>query len=111
MLIKTVLVKPDCEPEIVEIEDTLENLQNAVEGYIEYLWLSREQKYIILVNEEGAIRHLQPNMMLVGEGGRKVPIFGNILFTGKDSRTGDITSLSDREAKSICNMMKVFQAQ
>lgn len=111
MLIKTVLVKPDCEPEIVEMEDTLENLQNAVEGYIEYLWLSREQKYIILVNEEGAIRHLQPNLLLVREGGGDVPIFGNVLFTGKDPESGDIASLTEREAEDICRLMKMFQVQ
>lgn len=50
---KVIRKKPGCEPEIVEVENTLEALQREVEGYIEVITLPYGAA--IICNEEGRI--------------------------------------------------------
>ena len=55
---------------VCSISDSLENLQKTVGGYIEVVPItnSPDGKRILLVcNEEGKVRNLEPNINLMGE--------------------------------------------
>lgn len=60
-----VIKLPGEEPEMREIENTLKALQAIVEGPIETVRLSKS--IVIVINEEGRIRGMTPNVLgLVG---------------------------------------------
>ena len=84
--IKAVLIKPYNERKVVEIENTLEALQAAVGGYIEPVY--RPDDIILLVNEEGNLIGLEPNIL---------GLVGNILVVHNGGE--DFMSLSDDEIK------------
>ena len=60
-----------------EIENTLEALQEFVQGYIETITLF--ENGVIICNEEGRIRNLPHNTNICG-----CDFVGNILFVGTD---------------------------
>lgn len=62
--------------EIVEVEHTLEALQRQVDGYIERLSIGECD---ILLNEEGKLVGLQPNVEIRLEGGRLDCLCGTLL--------------------------------
>lgn len=60
-----VVKKPGEDPEMKEIENTLEALQHEVGGYIECVMLCRG--IICVINEESRLRGMEPNTLgLVG---------------------------------------------
>ena len=93
---KAVRKRPGEAPEIVEIENTLEALQAEVGGLIESLQFATDCTF--LVNEEGKLLGLAPNMY-----------FGNDLLVGTILAVGvkgeDFCSLSDRNAATLCKWM------
>ena len=72
---KAIRKKPGCEPEIVEVENTLEALQREVEGYIEAVTLPYGAA--IICNEEGRILGLPDNGRVCG-----VDVVGTVLIVG-----------------------------
>ena len=72
---KVIRKKPGCEPEIVEVENTLEALQREVEGYIEAVTLPYGAA--IICNEEGRILGLPDNGRVCG-----VDVVGTVLIVG-----------------------------
>jgi hypothetical protein len=66
MRIKVIIKRPDEEyGHMTHISDTLENLQKTVEGHIEILPLGRG--VIAVLNEQGKILGLDPNMKVPGD--------------------------------------------
>ena len=63
--------------ELREIENTLEALQAAVEGYIETVTL--DPRTVIICNEEGRLNGMRYNCNLLG-----LQLFGPILLAGVD---------------------------
>ena len=62
MKIKAIIKKPEDEfGRLVEIENELEVFQNIVGGYIE---TTGYKNLVIICNEEGKLRGLQPNVVL-----------------------------------------------
>lgn len=77
-----VLVEPMKKPEVREIPNTLQALQETVGGYIEAVYPFRD-RVAIICNEEGKLRGLQPNRLLPDPAGRIVDvIFGTFLIVG-----------------------------
>lgn len=74
---KVIRKKPGCEPEIIDIDNTLEALQTEVDGYIETVSLSTDA--VVICNEEGRLRGLPYNCRFVG-----VNFVGTILVVGRD---------------------------
>lgn len=74
---KIIRKKVGYEPEIVEIENTLEALQREVDGYIETITITSDA--CVVVNEEGIINNLPFNTRLFG-----LQLFGTILIVGVD---------------------------
>lgn len=74
---KIIRKKPGCEPEIIDIDNTLEALQAEVDGYIEALTISVD--VVVLCNEEGRLRGLPYNCHLFG-----IPLVGTFLLVGRN---------------------------
>ena len=61
---KVIRKRPGEYPEMIEIENTLEALQHEVGGYIETVW-AQNLPGTMIVNEEGRLKKLKPNILLV----------------------------------------------
>ena len=72
---KAIRKKPGCEPEIVEVENTLAALQQEVGGYIEVITLPYGAA--LICNEEGRLHHLMYNCVVFG-----VKFVGTVLIVG-----------------------------
>ena len=94
-IIKVLKVAPHCKPEIVELVNKLDNLQEAVSegadsiGLIEIIPLTDTAS--LLCNEEGKLIGLEPNRRI----GHDV-ICGTFYVVGED-REGNLTSLSAKD--------------
>lgn len=89
---KVLIVKPGKLPELKEIDNTLETLQEIVDGYIECIYPWKDT--IVICNEEGKIRNLRPNRFIKGD-----IIVGTFIIVG-DDKMGDFRSLSEEEIKT-----------
>lgn len=70
--IKAIIKRPDEKVgHMTWISDTLRNIQNTVEGYIETVELA--PGVICICNEEGKVRNLEPNFFI------RTPYFGDII--------------------------------
>ena len=102
-MIKGILVKPDCRPEIIEFEEGYKQLQKIVEGCFEMPALFDDCD--IVINEEGKFNGSKPNKYLIS--GNKIVdiIYGNILLVDCDDQ-GNTISLSDDK---IDKYLKIFK--
>ena len=73
---KAIRKKPGCAPEIIEVENTLEALQQEVGGYIETVSIA---DVVIICNEESRLCGLPYNCRFVG-----VDFVGTILVVGRN---------------------------
>lgn len=67
---------------MTNISTTLENLQKTVEGHIEMVQIASEPHIVMLCNEEGKLRQLQPNFYF-GHAFRDL-ICGTVIIAGAD---------------------------
>lgn len=72
---KVIRKKPGCDPELIEVENTLEALQREVEGYIEVVSISTDAA--VICNEEGRLRGLPYNCRFLG-----INFVGTVLIVG-----------------------------
>lgn len=72
---KAIRKKPGCEPEIIEVDNTLAALQAEVGGYIETVTIASDA--VIICNEEGRILGLSDNCRVCG-----VDFVGTVLIVG-----------------------------
>jgi Domain of unknown function (DUF3846) len=85
-----VVVKEVNKPmEVKEIENTLEDAQALVGGYIEIVRLP--EGILLVLNEEGKLQGLEANFKLGND-----MIVGDVFFTKSDEE-GDFVTLSDME--------------
>ena len=87
---------PGQPPELVEMENTLAALQQAVGGYIETVTLSVDTA--IICNEEGRLRGLPYNCDFLD-----ISFVGPILVVGIDG--DEMCSLDDGDAALILHML------
>lgn len=94
---RAVKKEPGKLPEIVDIDNTLEALQDAVGGFIETLTFCEDAT--LIVNEEGRLLGLEHNLVFCG-----VPICGTALVVGVD---GDqFAGLTDDAAEFMCHALE-----
>lgn len=80
--VRCIIKRPDEEyGHVTNISVSLKNLQNTVGGYIECVPLGA--KHVIICNEEGKLRGLEPNFR-IGEGLFVDVICGNAIVIGTD---------------------------
>lgn len=83
----------------VEIENTLEALQAAVDGYIETIGIVPGEA-VMIVNEEGRLRDMVPNPIASAFAG--IDIVGPALIVGVDE--DDFTDVPDDAADALKRM-------
>ena len=89
---KGLLVEPYKLPKEIEIENTLNNLQSLVGGYIECVYLPKDSDVILICNDEGKIN----NMPLNRDIGYDI-IAGPFFIVGNDYENADFKSLTDEQ--------------
>ena len=77
-----------------EIENTLEDIQKEVGGYIQICYLDND--LLAVVDEEGLLKDLPDNLWLPRYGAIK----GNVIFV-KDDNKGDFESLTDEQIETL----------
>lgn len=103
MKIKVLIKKPDCNPEIVEIENELRALQKIVCGHIESIYIPNLTNGDIVCygNEEGKLIGLEPNFPLADFSiGIYDMVVGPVVFVGSTDE-GEDRSLSEEEIDKI----------
>ena len=101
--LKIVLKKVGEEPEVMNIENTLEAKQKLVDGWIEVVSVTED--ILLVCNEEGKLDNLPPNLLFDYDY-----IAGDCFFIGDDYENGDFKSLTDEqieEVKAICEKRKI----
>ena len=96
--LRIVLKKVGEEPEVMNIENTLEAKQKLVNGWIEVVSVTDD--ILLICNEEGKLENLLPNLNFGCDY-----IAGDCFFVGDDYENGDFKSLTENqieEVKSIC---------
>lgn len=88
--IRILVVKPNEEPHVLKVENTLKELQNIVGGLIEFIQL--EHNVDLICNEEGKIRHLPMNRFVQND-----IICGTFFIAGEHE--GETISLSRKQIK------------
>lgn len=86
-------------PVVREIDNTLEALQQTIDGYIEAVRLTfaGKTKWVALVDEEGRLKGLSPNLYA---GTKYGVIVGPALFT-KSNDEGEFVSLTRSEIRLV----------
>jgi hypothetical protein len=107
--IKVMLKTPDNTTKLVHIEDSLEELQKQVGGYIEYPYYKKlnDKNIAIIVNEEGKLIGLDPCIAFVYDNKIIDYAVGNVIFVGIEygEEWTENTSLTDEQIKYIQNQL------
>jgi len=99
LIMKVLMVEPQKEPFVTEIENGLETMQKAVDGLIEVIYL--EDNVLMVCNEEGKCTGL--------EGNRRIDngdiIAGNFFICGGNDE-GEMVSLTDKQVERYTERFK-----
>ena len=96
--IKVLYKRVGREPEVIEIENTLQAMQSLVGGFIEVI---PYDYYELVCNDEGKLQGLYPNV-----GFDYDIINGNFFIANDDYETGDFASLTDKNIEKIKEDLK-----
>ena len=103
-MITVVLAEPGKKAKVTDIENTLENLQKIVGGYIECIY-PFEDNVGLICNEEGKLIGLEPNRVMRDDDGNAVDIiFGTFIITGLTD--DDFGSLTDEQAEYYLDLFE-----
>lgn len=93
---KALKIEPGKAPERIDIDNTLEALQNAVGGYIEVIYPDERRPVGMICNEEGKCCGLELNRALYQNGKPYDIIAGTFLVVGLSAE--DFTDLREEDA-------------
>lgn len=100
--IKVIMVEPMKEPNLTEVENTLEGLQKAIGGYIETVYLD---DYVVLVcNEEGKLIGLPGNRSLGND------IIAGTFFVAGSNDEGEFVSLTEDKIRQYSDRFQELEA-
>lgn len=97
--LRIVLKKVGENPEVMNIENTLEAKQKLVDGLIEVVSITNE--ILLICNEEGKLDNLPPNLLFDYDY-----IAGDCFFIGDDYKNGDFKSLTDEQIEEVRELCK-----
>lgn len=98
--------------EVKEIENTLEELQRIVGGYIEIPLLGgvfKKHNIDTIINEEGKyIEGLKPEIALINGKTKQIldVVYGNCIFASHDTH-GETIALNDEQIKVVMEELKL----
>ena len=96
-IIRAVLVKPDEEPEIIEFEHTLEEMQRLVGGLIQHTY-PFDDEVALICNDEGRLLGMPLNRALYDLRGEIYDIVpGNFFICGAPADSDTFISLTDEQ--------------
>lgn len=95
--------EPGKEPEVKNMDLTLEDLQKAVGGYIEVVNIYGN-RLVMVCNEEGINEGLEPNVWLKMQGYQGTPVLGPIVLCGTDGE--DFAGLKAVEVARLLNDLR-----
>lgn len=107
-----VLVLSNGQLEVKDIDNTLEELQKIVGGYIEFPFLGNKFKdnvIDVIINEEGKfVKGLRPEIAIVNEkvGNILDIVYGNCIFASHDNE-GNTIALTDEQIKVVMEELEV----
>lgn len=107
-----VLILSNGQLEEKEIENTLEELQKIVGGYIEIPFLGgifNKHKINPIINEEGKfIEGLKPEIALIDSNTKKILdiVYGNCIFASHDAE-GNTIGLNDKQIKVVMQELQM----
>ena len=87
-----------------EIEDTLENLQEYVGGYIEVIGIT--ENIDLVCNDEGKLMGLDITAALINDDGEVVEIIAGDCFLVRNNGEGEFESIKDEDADIIKRYVK-----
>lgn len=103
---KVVVVDPGKEAKIMEIANTLEDMQETVGGLIEEIH-AFDDDAVIICNEEGKIRGLTPNRLIRDANGKPSDIIcGTFFICYAPFESESFESLSDELCEKYKEMFK-----
>ena len=100
--IRVVAVRPRTAPEVIEIENELEPMQEFVGGYIEILdrVYIGGKRFVLVCNEEGKLNDLPLGRVIFDDDGNLIDIiYGNFFITKEDG--DEFGSLNDEEIEIV----------
>ncbi|OQC17223.1 MAG: hypothetical protein BWX72_00442 [Firmicutes bacterium ADurb.Bin080] len=106
--VKAIVKEPGKEAEIKEVIIKLESLQKIVKGMIEIIPFPDIEGLDIILNEEGKLINLDPNILIPEYNDLAV---GPIIVLGFDEDKGDHRSLSEEEIKKVKEYIKKNDAR
>lgn len=107
-----VIVLSNGKLEVKEIENTLEELQKIVGGYIEFPFINkvfRDNVVDTIINEEGKyIEGLKPEIALIDGKTKKVldVVYGNCIFASHDIE-GNTIGLNEEQIKIVMQELQM----
>lgn len=106
---KVLLVEPQKRPRVVEIDDTLDALQELVGGYIESIY-PFDDEVALICNEEGKLRGLPLNRALYDEDGEMYELIaGNFFIIGAPEDSDFFTSLTQEQIDKFTKMFSIIE--
>lgn len=93
---KALMVRPMKKPEVIEIENTLDVLQHAVDGWIEVV--QGDNHTVIVLDEEGKLKGKPMNREFNGD-----ILVGDFLVCGENG-DGDFVDLNDDQIRRWTRM-------
>lgn len=104
--IRGVYVEVGKEPRVIEFEDTLEEKQRLVGGYIQMVCPRlHDDTAVVICNEEGKLLCLEPNRELFDEFGRIYAVLrGNFFIIDAPIDSDEFGSLSDEQIDKYIKM-------
>lgn len=106
--LRVVIVPAGGAAEAKGIDNTLKALQEAVGGHIEAVTIAihehgERHEYIVLVDEEGKLKGLRPNILWIGD-----MLVGNVVITKKGD-DGEFASLDDGDVGRVTWWARNYQ--
>ncbi len=89
---------------LFEIENTLEALQEFVDGYIEVFYIGND--LLVVCNEEGKLRGFDITAALVNENEEIIELIAGNCLVVRDNGEGDFESLKDGDEEYIKRRLK-----
>lgn len=103
MKIKVIQKLPNEEAKVVEMDNTLGELQSFVKGNIDYLEMPRQHNSDLIFNDNFLYEDMEPNIVMPE---REEIICGPLIVAGYEPETGNTISLTNNQ---IVSAMKYIE--